>query len=191
MYGTFQWSRITKVEYYRDNNYNGKDNIYEKESVYLYRTVNDFITDWSVAAEGTLRVLESLSDEKLDQAIVEGHSTLGWLGWHLATSPAFFAGLVGLNVKREEKKGQIKVIDIVEAYKEIVEAVKNEAKSNLTDEKLVEKIESFAGETTRGALLRGLIDHQIHHRGQMTVLLRQAGLPVPGVMGPTREEQQG
>lgn len=159
----------------------------------MYRVVNDFIADWSVASEGTLRVLHSLSDEKLDQAIVEGHSTLAWLGWHIATSPAFFAGLVGLDVKSaiEEKKEQIKVIDIVETYKKMVEAVKSEAKSNLTDEKLVEKIESFAGETTRGALLRGLIEHQTHHRGQMTVLLRQAGLPVPGVMGPTIEEKQG
>lgn len=153
--------------------------------------VNDFITDWSHAAEGTLRVLQSLSDEKLDQAIIEGHSSLGWLGWHLATSPAFFAGLVGLDIKSAigENKESIKVIDIVETYKKVVEAVKSAVESNLTDEKLVEKIESFAGETTRGALLRGLIDHQTHHRGQMTVLLRQAGLPVPGVMGPTKEDQ--
>lgn len=153
--------------------------------------VNDFITDWSHAAEGTLRVLQSLSDEKLDQAIIEGHSSLGWLGWHLATSPAFFAGLVGLDIKSAigENKESIKVIDIVETYNKVVEAVKIAVESNLTDEKLVEKIESFAGETTRGALLRGLIDHQTHHRGQMTVLLRQAGLPVPGVMGPTKEDQ--
>ncbi|MFJ7826700.1 DinB family protein [Psychrobacillus sp. NPDC096623] len=159
----------------------------------MYRTVNDFITDWSVAAEGTLRVLQSLSDEKLDQAIVEGHSTLGWLGWHLATSPAFFAGLVGLDVNSAigDKKEQANATDIVETYKRVVEKVKHEAEANLTDEKLVEKIESFAGETTRGSLLRGLLDHQTHHRGQMTVLLRQAGLPVPGVMGPTKEEQQG
>ena len=79
----------------------------------MYRTVNDFITDWSVAAEGTLRILESLTDDKLDQAIIEGHSTLGWLGWHLATSPVFFAGLVGLNVESavERNKQDIKVVD--------------------------------------------------------------------------------
>ncbi|WP_144513913.1 DinB family protein [Bacillus sp. FJAT-22090] len=158
----------------------------------MYRTVNDFIEEWTIAGEGTLRVLNSLSDEKLDQAIVEGHSTLGWLGWHIATSPAFFAGLVGLNVESAIKgnKEEVKVADIVETYKKMVETVKQEVESNLTDEKLAEKMESFAGETTRGALLRKLIDHQTHHRGQMTVLLRQAGLPVPGVMGPTKEAQQ-
>lgn len=159
----------------------------------MYRTVNDFITDWSDAAEGTLSVLQSLTDEKLDQAIVEGHSTLGWLGWHLATSPVFFAGLVGLNVEAavDKNKEAITVKDIVETYKKIVEAVKTEAKTNLTDDRMIEKIQSFAGETTRGVLLHKLLDHQTHHRGQMTVLLRQAGLPVPGVMGPTKEQQRG
>ena len=33
-----------------------------------------------------------------------------------------------------------------------------------------------------------LINHQNHHRGQMTVLMRQAGLTVPGVYGPAKEE---
>jgi uncharacterized damage-inducible protein DinB len=33
-----------------------------------------------------------------------------------------------------------------------------------------------------------LIQHQAHHRGQMTVLMRQAGLPVPGIYGPSKEE---
>ncbi|HBP64402.1 MAG TPA: hypothetical protein DD730_09030 [Desulfosporosinus sp.] len=45
------------------------------------------------------------------------------------------------------------------------------------------------GETwTNGHTLRALIDHQIHHRGQITVLMRQAGLKVPGIYGPSRED---
>jgi len=36
--------------------------------------------------------------------------------------------------------------------------------------------------------LQVLVVHQAHHRGQMTVLMRQAGLKVPGVYGPAREE---
>ena len=32
-----------------------------------------------------------------------------------------------------------------------------------------------------------LINHQNHHRGQMTVLMRQAGLTVPGVYGPAKK----
>ena len=40
----------------------------------------------------------------------------------------------------------------------------------------------------RGLSLQVLVVHQAHHRGQMTVLMRQAGLEVPGVYGPSREE---
>jgi len=37
-------------------------------------------------------------------------------------------------------------------------------------------------------VLKVLFTHQIHHRGQMTVLMRQAGLKVPGLYGPAKEE---
>jgi uncharacterized damage-inducible protein DinB len=40
----------------------------------------------------------------------------------------------------------------------------------------------------RAQTLASLVFHQIHHRGQMTVLMRQAGLKVPGIYGPAREE---
>ena len=38
------------------------------------------------------------------------------------------------------------------------------------------------------AVFRLLIQHQAHHRGQLTVLMRQADLKVPGVYGPSKEE---
>ncbi|UOQ49942.1 DinB family protein [Gracilibacillus caseinilyticus] len=155
----------------------------------MYRKVSDFIADWKNAQQGTVQVLESLSDEKLNQAIVEGHSTLGWLGWHLATSPAFFASIVGLKVQGgDPKQVPEKAEEIVAAYKQMTDDIQQQAETHLTDDQLSEEFESFAGKTTRGNMLRALIDHQTHHRGQMTVLLRQADLPVPGVMGPTQEQ---
>ncbi|SER26748.1 Uncharacterized damage-inducible protein DinB (forms a four-helix bundle) [Gracilibacillus ureilyticus] len=156
----------------------------------MYRKVSDFLSDWDNGAEATIKVLESLTDDKLDQAIVEDHSTLGWLGWHLATAPGFFAGVVGLDVKVEDS-GQVpnSAFTIVEAYKKVAKDIHFHAKT-LTDEQLLEEVDSFGAKIPRGAMLRTLIDHQTHHRGQMTVLLRQAGLPVPGIMGPTKEESQ-
>ena len=41
---------------------------------------------------------------------------------------------------------------------------------------------------TRAFTLGALIGHQCHHRGQVTVLMRQAGLKVPGIYGPAQEE---
>lgn len=156
----------------------------------MYRTVEDFIEDWSNSAAGTLNVLKAMTNDKLDQRIVEGHNTLGWLAWHLVGSAGAFGHFAGLQIPgpgREEPM-PTDVSEIVKAYEKAVDAYKMEA-AKLTNEMLLEEINGFTGPVARGKFLRSLIDHQTHHRGQMTVLLRQAGLIVPGVMGPTKEMQ--
>ncbi|MCC3160652.1 DinB family protein [Hymenobacter sp. 15J16-1T3B] len=40
----------------------------------------------------------------------------------------------------------------------------------------------------RGEVVRHLISHMIHHRGQLTVYLRLLDVPVPGTYGPTADE---
>ncbi|MFS0672125.1 DinB family protein [Ornithinibacillus sp. 179-J 7C1 HS] len=156
----------------------------------MYRKKEDFLQDWDQAVKGTVRVLEALSDDKLNQSIVEGHNTLGWLGWHLATALAFFGGEIGLKVESAGGPNNVptSATEIVKAYKKSAEEIKQGVEA-LTEEQLVETVDSFGTQLSRGALLRSMIDHQTHHRGQMTVLLRQADLKVPGVMGPTKEDQ--
>lgn len=158
--------------------------------VYMYRQVDDFINEWSAAAQGTIQVLKAVTDDKLEQSIVEGHSTLGWLGWHLVGAAGYFSYLAGLQVPmtRQEDPIPSTAAEIVAAYEKVANSVKEEA-AKFSNEDLVEEVKGFTGPIARGALLRVLVDHQTHHRGQMTVLLRQAGLPVPGVLGPTKEMQ--
>lgn len=156
----------------------------------MYRKVEDFLEEWTISSGGTANVINAMTDDKLDQAIVEGHSTLGWLAWHLVGAAGAFGQFAGFQVQgpdfNEPQPGYVQ--DISKAYETIAQAIKGEA-AKLTDEDLLEEVTGFTGPTTRGKLLRGLIDHQTHHRGQMTVLLRQASLTVPGVMGPTKEMQ--
>ncbi|WP_313892155.1 DinB family protein [Psychrobacillus sp.] len=156
----------------------------------MYRKVEDFIEDWSNSAAGTLNVFKAMTNDKLDQAIVEGHNTLGWLAWHLVGSAGAFGHFAGLQIPGpgKDEAAPTEVSEFVAAYEKAVDAYKTEA-TKLTDEMLMEEINGFTGPTARGKFLRALIDHQAHHRGQMTVLLRQAGLTVPGVMGPTKEMQ--
>jgi uncharacterized damage-inducible protein DinB len=41
----------------------------------------------------------------------------------------------------------------------------------------------------RAAVLRGFVmNHAIHHRGQLTVYLRLLDLPVPALYGPSADE---
>ena len=156
----------------------------------MYRKGADFVQDWQHSSKGTMKVLEAMTDEKLDQAIVEGHNTLRWLAWHLATAQIYFAGLLGLRLKTslDPKHSPKTVQEIVDGYKAVNNELLELVKKEFTDEDLVEEVDQHGRPTPRGEILRTLIDHQTHHRGQMTVLLRQANLKVPGVMGPTKED---
>jgi len=157
----------------------------------MYRKIEDFKQDWAHASNGTKMVLDALTDGTLNQTIVEGHSTLGWLGWHLANAPMFFIGnVVGLELTPVGNPSEVptEAAAIATAYAQIADEIAQKV-DTLSDEDLLTLVPFIQGDAPRGAVLRMFIDHQTHHRGQMTVLLRQAGLPVPPVMGPTQEMQ--
>ena len=43
--------------------------------------------------------------------------------------------------------------------------------------------------TTRAAMLRSImLNHWYHHRGQLTVYLRELGVPIPSIYGPSADE---
>lgn len=154
----------------------------------MYRDIKDFIDDWERSSDGTLQVIKAITNDKLDQSIADGHNSLGWLAWHLVGATGFFGHFIGLTIPApgKDEAAPADAAAIAAKYELVAQAIKEEA-SKLTNAQLIEEIPGFAGPSTRGKLLRGLIDHQTHHRGQMTVLLRQANLNVPPIMGPTKE----
>ena len=160
------------------------------EIIQMYRQVNDFIQEWNRNSAGTLSIFEAITEEKKGQSIVDGHSSLEWLSWHLTTAPAYFIGQIGLalETKLNPKDTPTTIQEIIEYYKKITADVKKVVEENLSDEKLQQEVDSHGQPAAIGALLRMMVDHQTHHRAQMQVLVRQAGLPVPGVMGPTKEQ---
>ena len=43
--------------------------------------------------------------------------------------------------------------------------------------------------TTRRVLLRSImLNHWYHHRGQLTVYVRELGVPIPSIYGPSADE---
>jgi len=42
----------------------------------------------------------------------------------------------------------------------------------------------------KAAVMRNFVlNHMVHHRGQMTVYLRMLGVPVPSIYGPSGDER--
>ncbi len=68
------------------------------------------------------------------------------------------------------------------------DSLAHEIRTTWEDAELEVEDDMYGEQWPRGKSLAALLNHQTHHRGQMTVLMRQAGLQVPGVYGPSREE---
>ena len=63
--------------------------------------------------------------------------------------------------------------------------------SKWTDKDLATINDFFGRPMPNSIFLMTLINHQNHHRGQMTVLMRQAGLTVPGCTAPQKKSGCG
>ena len=69
-----------------------------------------------------------------------------------------------------------------------MKSLNEELPKHWTDENLTDGILMYGETWTKGFALTCFLMHGAHHRGQMTVLMRQAGLKVHGVYGPAKEE---
>jgi uncharacterized damage-inducible protein DinB len=78
--------------------------------------------------------------------------------------------------------------EIRAAFKSVSDSILNHIKTNWTDDTLQVEDDLYGFKWKRGYTLYIMLVHQTHHVGQMTVLMRQAGLKVPGIYGPSKEE---
>jgi uncharacterized damage-inducible protein DinB len=155
----------------------------------MFRRVTDFQKTWDRERDSTLKVLGALTDASLGQAVTKDDRTLGRLAWHLATTPGEMMERTGLTVAgpTHDAPPPATAAAIVSAYETAAKAVADGVAA-WTDATLEVEDEMYGEKWSRGLTLQALLVHQAHHRGQMTVLMRQAGLKVPGVYGPAREE---
>jgi uncharacterized damage-inducible protein DinB len=156
----------------------------------MYRTIQDFLTDWTQENDSTLKVFKNLTDTSLKQKVSPEGRSLGHLAWHIVLTLGEMGDKAGLKVDAppENAPDPNSASIIVTAYEKAGASLASEIKQKWNDGMLFEEIDMYGQKWTRTATLTSIIKHQIHHRAQMTVLMRQAGLTVPGVYGPSREE---
>ena len=156
----------------------------------MFRKIEDFQKAWQYEAEMTGKVLSTLTDASLSQQVTPDGRTLGFLGWHLTVTLGEMLGHVGLKIDAPDEKAvcPVSAVEIASAYETGAKSVGEQIAANWTDETLLQEDNMYGDTWSRGLTLFYFIAHQAHHRGQMTVLMRQAGLPVPGIYGPSKEE---
>lgn len=156
--------------------------------------LSGFLNVWDMEAKKTAAMLRSLPADQYDFRPDPGGRSLGELAWHLAE----IEGHMGFGVERGAFVMGVKPPGIerpraIEALAPGYERIHGEAAQKvgkLTAADLDRRVMFFTGNdmTLREILWSALLHHQIHHRGQLSVLCRLAGGAAPGTYGPNREE---
>ena len=155
----------------------------------MFTSVAAFRATWDYESDATLKLFRVLTEASLSQAVKPGGRTLGRLAWHLTLSLREMLDEAQLPIAGPRGEDpQPPLAEIVRQYETGAKALAGAVSQHWTDAMLLETLPMYGEEWPRGKVLGSLIFHQTHHRGQMTVLMRQAGLTVPGVYGPAYEE---
>lgn len=160
------------------------------EAKIMYTSISEFIQEWNQEASSTQKVLDVLTDQSLQQEVSPEDRTLGRIAWHVVASTPGMLTEFGITVENVENGDAVPTSakTIADTFRKVTADTIDAVKQQWTDASLTEMKNVFGMDMPKGVTLSLLIKHIIHHRGQMTVLMRQAGLSVPGVYGPAREE---
>ena len=160
------------------------------------RIAEGLIAELEREAKSTVRILERVPADRLEWQPHEKSMSIGQLAWHIATLPR--NGVLGLREKKREvglaRPSARTGDDLVGTFRTCVEELKAELTAT-SDETLLKERFSFVrnGETVVSFPLVGLIqtvvlNHSIHHRGQLSVYLRLLNIPVPAMYGTSADE---
>ena len=147
---------------------------------------------WDHENDGTVRVLQAIPERRL---LLRPHArsrTLRDLAWHLVTSERWFCtGPLGLATKGgappENPPGTVAAMVAARERSHAARAAAARAKRAPW---FAAEVEFYGQRMSRLEVLSLLLRHEAHHRGQLTVYLRLAGAKVPGVYGPSADEER-
>jgi len=156
----------------------------------VYSSLAPFHAAWQYESENTQKLLDRLTDASLSPPLYPGGRTIGHLAWHLAQSIPEMLNRTGLVVSGagEHEAVPAHAAEIAAAYRTAAASLTEQLQAHWTDATLLETDDMYGEMWARGLTLDVLIKHQAHHRGQLTVGMRQAGLAIAGMYGPAKEE---
>lgn len=147
-------------------------------------------------ALATRRLLERVPDDQLAWRPHPKSMSLGQLSLHVAMVPGAIAEIATkspFQAPRFDHPSAARAADLVPAFEASLAKVRSI---------LGEKDDAWIGETWRmvdgerelwatpriGLLRSLMLNHWYHHRGQLSVYLRQLGVALPSIYGPTADE---
>ncbi|WP_018754520.1 DinB family protein [Paenibacillus terrigena] len=156
----------------------------------MYQSLQSFMEEYRLESASTQKLLDALTDASLKQEVAPGYRSLGQLAWHLVHNDEGMLLSMGLKFEAPAANSELPISAsaIADAYRSVSTGLLHALESQWTDANLQEKNNMYGQIWPNGLTLNIYLKHEIHHRGQLTILMRQAGLQVPGVYGPSKEE---
>lgn len=161
------------------------------------RMIDPYLMEFDRECATTRKLLLRVPEGKLDWTPHPKSMTLGKLAMHVATLPEFTKSLTagGFDAAAStiDRSVPERASGIVERFDKVVEDAKR-VLAGLDDAKAMEGWSLSVGAKTlftmpRIAVVRSFIlNHSIHHRGQLSVYLRLLDVPLPPIYGPTADE---
>jgi uncharacterized damage-inducible protein DinB len=156
----------------------------------MYLSIAEFVDDWKNETQATQKIFNALTDSSLNQMVYPEGRTLGIISWHIIKTLGEMMEKTGLEINAPDENSDEPTNASVygETYSRLSLELINEVETKWNDSMLGDVLDMYGEKWSRGMVLQVLIRHEIHHRAQLTVLMRQAGLKVPGLYGPAKEE---
>lgn len=156
------------------------------------------IAELQQEAANTHKMLERVPAEHMNWQPHEKSMSLTRLATHIAELPGWITMTLNTNEldlgTMDYKPTLAETSDDLVATHNKSVAGAEEALNSATDEQLaapwtLRKGDHVMFTLPKAAVIRSMVmNHMIHHRGQLSVFLRLLDVPLPGIYGPTRDE---
>jgi uncharacterized damage-inducible protein DinB len=159
--------------------------------------IDGMLQELEQEAQTTRRVFERVPADQLDWQPHPKARTLGALAMHIATVPGAVAELISSPSPAQVPQFKDPILTSASELIPLLDESIAKAKKvlgGMDDEQILATWTMMQGEREvfalpRVALLRAImLNHWYHHRGQLSVYLRELDVPIPSIYGPSADE---
>jgi uncharacterized damage-inducible protein DinB len=158
--------------------------------------IHALIQELEQEAQTTRRVLERVPGDRLEWKPNPKSMSLGQLSLHVATIPGFVSDIARQSpfsfpkMVQPSANSSAELVPALDASvaraKQNLLAIGDAGLANLW--RLVEGDTELMAVPVGGVVRSIMLNHWYHHRGQLSVYLRELGVPLPSIYGPSADE---
>lgn len=147
----------------------------------------------------TRKMLERLPDDQLNWTPHQKSKTLGQLAAHVAEIPRWAVHIMSgleFNMAKDSferikvSSAETLIADFEQVLNQAVAALEQAGEEDWKQSWTFKSGDHVVFQLPRPAAIRSMVmNHLIHHRGQLSVYLRLLNIPVPGMYGPSADER--